>query len=111
MKKLAFAFAAALVLSAPAAAQSAASAPQSASHAIGPWQQDAAIGIQNRAANVAYLAPAASSGGANKGQPIALMAVGGAAIVLGALMDNDASGLLIVGGSVLGLYGLYLYLR
>lgn len=111
MKKLAFAFAAALAFAAPAAAQSSAPAAPSASQTIGPWQRDATIGFQNRAANVAYLAPAASSAGANQGQPIALMAVGGAAIVLGALMDNGASGLLIVGGSVLGLYGLYLYLR
>lgn len=45
------------------------------------------------------------------GQATALMIVGGAAVVTGALVGGDAGTLLIVGGAVAGLYGLYLYLR
>ncbi|MBA3657776.1 MAG: hypothetical protein H0W69_10545 [Gemmatimonadaceae bacterium] len=95
----------------PASAQSPVrNAPTS--YAAGPWERDAVIGIQNQSSAADYSSRAALAGGtASKGQPIALMAVGGAAIVLGALMDNDARGLLMVGGSVIGLYGLYLYLR
>ncbi len=110
MKKLAFAFAAALIFSAPASAQSSGQVKATA-FAAGPWQQNAIVGIQNKASSADYSPRAAYQSGASKGQPIALMAVGGAAIVLGALMDNNARGLLMVGGTVVGLYGLYLYLR
>ena len=111
MKKIALAFAATLIVAAAVPAQTSAPVSPVASYSTGPWQQDAVLGVQNKTANFDYSSRAAYSAGANKGQPIALMAVGGAAIILGALMDNNASGLLIVGGSVIGLYGLYLYLR
>jgi hypothetical protein len=45
------------------------------------------------------------------GQSVALMATGAAAIVVGAVAGGDAGGLLIVGGAVAGLIGLYQYLR
>jgi len=41
----------------------------------------------------------------------ALMIVGAAGIVIGAVTDSGASGALILGGAVVGLTGLYLYLR
>lgn len=45
-------------------------------------------------------------------QAAALMIVGGAAVVVGLLASGSAVGpLLILGGSVVGLYGLYLYLQ
>ena len=45
------------------------------------------------------------------GQARALMIVGFAALVIGLLMDNDPGTLIAVGGAVVGLYGLYHYLR
>lgn len=45
------------------------------------------------------------------GRSVALMATGGAAVVLGALAGGDAGGVLILGGAVVGLIGLYDYLR
>jgi hypothetical protein len=45
------------------------------------------------------------------GKPVALMIVGGAAIVLGAIMDNDVGVLFMVGGAVALLIGLYQYLK
>ena len=45
------------------------------------------------------------------GQARALMIVGFAAVVIGLLMDNDPGTLIAVGGAVVGLYGLYHYLR
>jgi hypothetical protein len=41
----------------------------------------------------------------------ALMIVGGAAFLLGAVIGDDAGGVLMVGGAVVGLVGLYQYLR
>lgn len=46
-----------------------------------------------------------------QGKPIALMVVGGAAVVLGTLIGNDIGTLISIGGAVALLYGLYLYLR
>ena len=41
----------------------------------------------------------------------ALMIVGGAAFVAGALIGGDAGTIVMVGGAGVGLYGLYLYLQ
>lgn len=45
------------------------------------------------------------------GQAKAMMAVGGAAIIVGALVDGDGGQILMLGGAVVGLYGLWLYLK
>lgn len=41
---------------------------------------------------------------------VALMIVGGAALILGAVIGDDAGAIMMVGGSVVGLVGLYQYL-
>ena len=64
-------------------------------------------GSEQPAASVA--APQARTN--SVGKPVALMAVGGAAIVLGALIGNDIGTIFSIGGAVALLYGLYLYLR
>jgi len=45
------------------------------------------------------------------GQPIALMVVGGAALLTGLIIGDDAGTVIAVGGAVVGLYGLYQYLQ
>lgn len=45
------------------------------------------------------------------GKPLSLIIVGGAAVVLGALIGNDIGTIFMLGGSVALLYGLYLYFR
>jgi len=45
------------------------------------------------------------------GQPVALMIVGGAAIVIGAVIGGDAGTIFMIGGAVAGLIGLYQYLQ
>lgn len=45
------------------------------------------------------------------GKPAALMIVGGAAVVLGAVIGDTPGTLFMVGGAVTFLYGLYLYLQ
>lgn len=51
------------------------------------------------------------STGQKLGEAKAEMIVGGAAFLLGAIMDNDAGSVLMVGGAILGLYGLWNYLK
>jgi hypothetical protein len=45
------------------------------------------------------------------GKPVALIVVGGAAIVVGAVIGDDIGTLFSIGGAIALLYGLYLYLR
>ena len=45
------------------------------------------------------------------GQAGALMIAGGAAVVVGLVIGGDPGTLIAVGGAVVGLYGLYMYLK
>jgi hypothetical protein len=45
------------------------------------------------------------------GQPIALMVVGGAALLAGLIIGDDAGTVIAVSGALIGLYGLYQYLQ
>lgn len=47
----------------------------------------------------------------SQGQPVALMIVGGAAVVLGAVIGGDVGTLFMIGGAVALLYGLYQYTK
>ena len=49
--------------------------------------------------------------GQNLGEAKAEMAVGGAAIVVGALIGGDGGAVLMFGGAIVGLYGLWNYLK
>lgn len=48
---------------------------------------------------------------AHMGQAKALMIVGGAALITGAIIGGDVGTIFMVGGAVMGLYGLYQYLQ
>ena len=48
---------------------------------------------------------------AGLGQPVALMVVGGAALLTGLIIGGDAGTVIAVGGALVGLYGLYEYLQ
>jgi hypothetical protein len=63
-----------------------------------------------RRSDVAPAAPLPATG-ANLGTAKAQMIVGGAAFVAGALIGNDAGTVLMLGGAVVGLYGLWNYLK
>ena len=45
------------------------------------------------------------------GQAGAMMIAGGAAVVIGLVIGDDVGTLIAVGGAVVGLYGLYMYLK
>lgn len=76
-------------------------------------------GPTNDAARVAVSHPtsrelklsAAAQRRAGLGQPIALMVVGGAALLTGLIIGDDAGTVIAVGGALVGLYGLYEYLQ
>jgi hypothetical protein len=74
---------------------------------------DAAVGLRptRATADAAERATAQAPRRRGYGQSVALMAVGGGAVVLGALAGGDTGGILILGGAVVGLIGLYQYLR
>jgi hypothetical protein len=60
-------------------------------------ETDAAILFQRRRAGL--------------GQPMAMMIVGGAAVLLGAIIGDTPGTVIMIGGAVIGLIGLYEYLQ
>jgi len=54
---------------------------------------------------------AAASTGLHQGQGVALMVVGGAALVGGLIIGNGAGDAIAIGGLAVGLIGLYQYVR
>lgn len=89
--------------SAPAA--SAASAPR------GPTLDGARAGVTRPVSAQQESGAALAARTGSVGQPIALMIVGGAAVVIGLLVGDTGGNLLAFGGAVVGLVGLYQYLR
>lgn len=86
--------------SSPASAASATPAP------AGPTLEAASVGVRHAPATDA--APARRSG---YGQPVALMVVGGAAVLVGLIIGGGAGTAIAIGGAVAGLVGLYQYLQ
>ena len=77
----------------------------------GPTLDGATVGIKHNDAQ-ATTTPTNATPAARRGdQPTALMIVGGAAFLAGAIIGGDAGTIIMVGGAAVGLYGLYLYLQ
>lgn len=99
----------------PAAAQEISLAPTPTSAVVAPATEPvtgptlAAASVAVRHAEAPVTAPAPRRAG--YGQPIALMVVGGAALLTGLILNNDAGTVIAVGGAVVGLVGLYQYLQ
>ncbi|HET9011988.1 MAG TPA: hypothetical protein VFN38_09255 [Gemmatimonadaceae bacterium] len=109
---------ASVVIASPARAQDAALAPAPATTPVapqpatapapaGPTMEAAAVGVRH--APVTSSTTTAPRGG--YGQPVALMVVGGAAVLVGLIIGNGAGAAIAVGGAVIGLVGLYQYLQ
>lgn len=77
----------------------------------GPTLEAAAVGI--RPAVSADAAAPTQTRARRRGvnQDVALMIVGGAAIVAGAIIGDDAGTIFMVTGAIIGLWGLYNYLQ
>jgi hypothetical protein len=110
----------AIGLTAPVEAQQLSSSSNAQADALrsqavptGPTIERAAAGARPLSHSDASLdaAEAAMQQRLGLGQARALMIVGFAAVVVGLIMDNDPGNLIAVGGAVIGLYGLYHYLR
>lgn len=79
-----------------------------ASNAAGPRLDVTAVAMQQTESESSALRQARTN---SMGRPMALMLVGGAALVLGLVIGNDVGTLFSIAGAVAFLYGLYLYLR
>lgn len=99
-------FIATVVVASPAQAQQSARA-----NVAGPRVALTATAIHVPASSLDRDAALAAARRQSMGQPVALMIVGGAAIVLGAVIAGDAGTLFMIGGAVTGLIGLYQYLQ
>jgi len=75
---------------------------------VGPTVAALTVGVRN-VVPATTLAP--QRGSAGLGQNEALMIVGGAAILVGAVVGGDAGDIFMIGGAIVGLYGLYKYLQ
>jgi hypothetical protein len=80
------------------------------SAASGPTIQSAAVGFRVPAdANAEMKAAAQIRRG--QGNDVALMAVGVGAMIVGAIVGDDAGTIILIGGAALALWGLYNYLE
>jgi hypothetical protein len=108
----------ALALAAPGSAQSS-SAPDAnrlLTHSSA-WATASAFDVTPSSENathdstLATFAAPAFPGQTRESRNVALMIVGGAAIAVGAVVGGDAGTIMMVGGGVIGLIGLYRYVR
>ena len=93
-------------------AETRAVAPMSAEQAtapVGPTMNAASVAVRQPVTNEARAPYAPKRAG--YGQPVALMVVGGAALLSGLIIGDGAGTAIAVGGAVIGLYGLYEYLQ
>jgi hypothetical protein len=66
--------------------------------------------VASRVATTSRGAPPVIQNKSSNRNAVALMIVGGAALVIGAVIGNDAGTFVMLGGAAIGLYGLYLFL-
>jgi hypothetical protein len=79
--------------------------------AAGPRLETSAIALQPSVASDSAEATQRRSSSRGMGQAQAMMIVGGAAVVVGIIIGDDVGTLIAVSGAVVGLYGLYQYLK
>lgn len=76
----------------------------------GPTVAASVVGIR-RAETAKKAAPAAADAHMGAGKNVALMVVGGAALIIGAVIGGTAGVLIAVAGAAVGLYGLYNFVQ
>lgn len=84
------------------------SAPAAIVQNVGPTRASLSVAARS---NIQPLTSPSAASGAGLNQSQALMIVGGAAILVGAIVGDTAGDVFMVGGAVVGLYGLYKYLQ
>ena len=93
---------------APVSPDPASAASDAASQTAGPRLALTAVGVRHAPQGMAAWLPTQP---VSMGKPMALMIVGGAAFVLGALIGRDVGTLFMIGGTVSFLIGLYEYIK
>ena len=83
----------------------------SAANQLGPARDGLTVGVRRQSAPVAAEEVLQQRRGAGLSQSEALMIVGGAAILVGAIIGGDPGKVIMIGGAVVGLVGLYKYLQ
>lgn len=97
------------VAQAPASAPKATAATSYAPKSAGPTVESTRLGVQR--VSDASKAPAAYDAHVGAGRNVALMVVGGAALIVGAVIGGAAGLLIAVAGAAVGLYGLYYFIQ
>jgi hypothetical protein len=69
------------------------------------------LAVQRPRGDVPFIVPPAAVSTARLKEPRTLMIIGGAAFVAGAIIGGTPGTLILVGGTVTGLYGLYKYVQ
>jgi hypothetical protein len=77
--------------------------------AVGPTMAASKVGVSRSA--TASAAPAAADARLGAGRNVALMVVGGAALVIGLVIGGSAGVLIAVAGAAIGLLGLYYFVQ
>ena len=88
----------------------AAAAPAASTMPAGPTITNATAGIRTSASTIAAPTTAPRQEG-SVGRNPAMMIVGGVALIAGAVIGGDVGTIMMVGGGILGLYGLWQYLK
>lgn len=78
--------------------------------AAGPTIESAAIGVRFAATDAA-VDQRRSTRRSGVSRSVVLMVVGGATMVAGSFIDGDAGTIFMVGGAIIGLWGLYTFLQ
>ena len=107
-----FVAAAALAITSPAtiALAQAPAGTRAQQAAAGPTVAASVVGVKRAEAAKAPAAPAAEAR-LGAGKNVALMVVGGAALIIGAVIGGTAGVLIAVTGAAIGLYGLYNFVQ
>jgi hypothetical protein len=97
-----------LVDSMTAVAEASSEANATPSVTRGPTRESARVAMH--AAETRRGAPPILQNKKSNRNAVAMMVVGGAALLVGAIIGNDAGTIVMLGGAGIGLYGLYLFL-
>jgi len=93
-----------------ASAQSTPTSPERSAPVAGPRLNATTTAVRRPVQSSATLQTTAAQR-QSMGKPVAMMIVGLAALVAGALIGGDPGVLIMVGGAIVGLIGLYQYLK
>jgi hypothetical protein len=97
-------------VAAPTAQQTPAAAPAAEQPvSLAPFAQNASVGVH--ALSPSGPVPIAPPRREHVGSNVAMMIVGGAVLVIGAIVGGTAGTIIMVGGGVVGIIGLYRYLQ